>query len=353
MADIVYNPNYNYYAPKLFPHPFNPTKAKDLVENLLANTDVNINVKFLSVDKPVTYEDLLDVHDESYLSGLNSAYISDAIDFPGILKFCPQNYIESCLLTPMRWQVAGTLQGTKKALENNSCTINLGGGYHHAKKSKGHGGCLFADIPLAIKKYCQNMRVAIIDLDAHQGDGLVEYAENNDKIYVFDMFNKNEFPYTFNKLIAKYEMDDINNKIVYHGFDGGHIEAKLFGISNINIFNYTINMSSYNYMNVLDTVVNRQINDDTYMNVLRDSLDRFIDIVKPDIVYYNMGSDPYINDPWGCMGLSKFGIIQRDEFVYDRVRKKRNIPMVITLSGGYAKDNVQLICDSILNLLKK
>lgn len=331
MLHLVYSPSYNYHAPRLFPHPFNPSKAREIFDYLLNHTDHDINV--IPVNRPVTQTDLLTVHDPTYLAGLTSAYVSHAIDLHNLLKFCPQRYIESCLLSPMRWQTAGTLKATQKAMENNSCVINLGGGFHHAQKSKGWGGCIYADIPLAIKTYCADKRVAIIDLDAHQGDGLTEFALAEQNVYLFDMFNKNEFPFSFHDLQRA-------DRIVYHGLDGGHLEARLFGYD----------LTKYNYLNIFDTVINRNVSDDEYLSVLETNLDEFLDRAKPDIVFYNMGSDPYINDPWGCMRISKHGILRRDQYVYDCVRRRRNIPLVITLSGGYAKDNVALVGDSILNL---
>ena len=46
------------------------------------------------------------------------------------------------------------------------------------------------------------------------------------------------------------------------------------------------------------------------------------------------------------------GVIERDEIVFESVRK-RNIPIVMVTSGGYQRSNARIIADSILNLHQK
>ena len=63
-------------------------------------------------------------------------------------------------------------QINKNKKKNQGICINIGGGYHHAHSDGGGGFCVFADITLAIqhlrKDYAHNIKVMIVDLDAHQ-----------------------------------------------------------------------------------------------------------------------------------------------------------------------------------------
>lgn len=72
----------------------------------------------------------------------------------------------------------------------------------------------------------------------------------------------------------------------------------------------------------------------------------------PDFVIYNAGTDILENDPLGRLSITADGIIARDEVVI-QMSVRRNIPVVMLLSGGYQKINADIIADSVQNLLSK
>ena len=72
---------------------------------------------------------------------------------------------------------------------------------------------------------------------------------------------------------------------------------------------------------------------------------------KPDIIFYNAGTDVFAKDPLGGMGISAEGIIKRDAFVHT-IALQRSIPTVMVLSGGYTKDSSRIIGKSIENLMR-
>ena len=47
------------------------------------------------------------------------------------------------------------------------------------------------------------------------------------------------------------------------------------------------------------------------------------------------------------------GVIIRDEMVFSKCRRERDIPLVMCTSGGYQRSNARVIADSILNLQAK
>ncbi len=72
-----------------------------------------------------------------------------------------------------------------------------------------------------------------------------------------------------------------------------------------------------------------------------------------DLVVYNAGTDVLAGDPLGRLGLSRQGIVARDEAVWRWARDEARAPIVMLLSGGYAKDNAAVITESLANLFDK
>ena len=58
---------------------------------------------------------------------------------------------------------------------------------------------------------------------------------------------------------------------------------------------------------------------------------------RADLAFYLAGSDPYAGDRFGRLRLSKEGLRRRDRTVLGACRK-RGLPVVLTMSGGYAGD---------------
>ena len=57
----------------------------------------------------------------------------------------------------------------------------------------------------------------------------------------------------------------------------------------------------------------------------------------PEIVFYLAGADPYEGDRLGRLKLTIDGLQRRDQLVLSRCRAL-GLPVVITMSGGYAHD---------------
>ena len=67
----------------------------------------------------------------------------------------------------------------------------------HAKRNNGEGFCFLADIPLAILKIRiknPNLKILIIDLDAHQGNGLADILGSDPLTVIFDMYSDYNYP---------------------------------------------------------------------------------------------------------------------------------------------------------------
>ncbi len=215
----------------------------------------------------------------------------------------------------MKWATAGTLLAAELALIYG-WAINLGGGYHHAKRSGGEGFCIYNDIILAIKELREKnpslKKFLIIDLDAHRGNGHESYrGTDNDireHVEIFDIYNKENYP---------GNGDNTEQYITY------------------------------------PCPVKRRISEKKYLDEkLKPTLKQIIEQSKPDFILYVAGSDIYEHDPIGGYNVTKEGIIERDRFVFEQALSN-NIPIVMMLAGGYHDDSAQIVGESIENILSE
>jgi histone deacetylase 11 len=89
------------------------------------------------------------------------------------LKYLPSSFVYRAVTQSQLAAAAGTRAAILAAAEGAWC-VNLSGGFHHARPNLSHGFCLLNDVALgvaALRANGNSPRIAIIDLDAHQGDG--------------------------------------------------------------------------------------------------------------------------------------------------------------------------------------
>ena len=90
--------------------------------------------------------------------------------------------------------------------------------------------------------------------------------------------------------------------------------------------------------------------DDDYLAWLDNALSSGLRQFEPDLICYIAGADPYGEDQLGGLDLTLQGLKRRDELVF-RVAKARNIPVMVTYAGGYAKrveDTVTIHCNTVI-----
>jgi acetoin utilization deacetylase AcuC-like enzyme len=92
------------------------------------------------------------------------------------------------------------------------------------------------------------------------------------------------------------------------------------------------------------------IGDDDYLAWLDNALSSGLRQFEPDLLCYIAGADPYREDQLGGLSLTIEGLKQRDELVF-RVARARNIPVMVTYAGGYARDvedTVTIHCNTVI-----
>ena len=94
-----------------------------------------------------------------------------------------------------------------------------------------------------------------------------------------------------------------------------------------------------------------------YLGELHKNLPGYIDSVcncnsRVAMAIYNGGTDVLDTDPLGGLNIPAATIRERDLYVVGELRK-RDIPTVMVLSGGYTRQSYQLVADSAIPLMER
>lgn len=197
----------------------------------------------------------------------------------------------------------GTIDGALHAL-NNKVAFNIAGGTHHAGSHWGEGFCIFNDQAIAAQyllKKKKVSKVAIIDLDVHQGNGTAEIFQNHEQVFTFSMHGAKNFPFKKEK-------------------------------------------SNW------DLALENGVEDDAYLQHLAQALPQIFETVKPDFVFYQSGVDVLKSDQLGKFHLSIEACQHRDEMLF-KWAKKHQIPVQVSMGGGYSP-HIKTIVEAHVNTFK-
>ena len=208
------------------------------------------------------------LHAPAYLKSLREpASLVRILEVPIVARL-PSWVIDWRVLRPMRLATGGTLLACRLALERG-VAINLGGGFHHAAADWGGGFCVYADVPWAaavLYREGKIGKVLVVDLDAHQGNGTAAVFRALPWASIFDVYQEDLFP-------RRKEPEDYPFPVP-RGTTGGE-----------------------------------------YLELIREFLPMALDRVRPDLVIYNAGSDPYVDDPLAGLCLTMTDLADRDLMV--------------------------------------
>lgn len=244
----------------------------------------------LKIPDPVSDQALLTTHTPEYLESIKTGTIATTamrrIGFPW----------SSFMVERSRRSVGATLQASRSAL---ACGfgINLAGGTHHAFADRGEGYCVFNDAVVAARSLQAEgrvRRVVILDGDVHQGNGSAYLCSEDPSIYTFSIHGARNYPF-------RKEVSD------------------------------------------LDIELDDGTTDGPYLAALERGLATAIDQARADFAIYLAGADPYVEDRYGRLAMTKRGLRARDQMVYDACQRA-GLPVVLTMAGGYAR-NVDDIVD--------
>ena len=176
----------------------------------------------------------------------------------------------------------GQLLGARLALRHG-IAANVAQGFHHALPETGGGFCTFNGLALVAQEFPE-LKVMVLDCDEHGGNGTEVFTD--------------QLP---------------------------------------NLFNYSIHGSScgmYGYERSIRCPLDPVTLDFTpYRQALADAFAR-ADRWRPDLLLYQAGADPHLDDPLGSLGMTTEQLFERDRLVFAACRA-RKLPVLFVLAGGY------------------
>ena len=255
----------------------------------------------LKIPRPVTYEEIIRAHDPTYIHRLQNGELSAKEIRRVGLPWSPE------IVRRARYSAGATVEACRAAVAEG-IAVNLGGGTHHAFSDHGQGYCWLNDSVIA-SRAMQSERLAgkiwVIDCDVHQGNGTAAIVKNDPTIFTFSVHGKNNFPY--------------------------HKETS-----------------------DLDIALADGTDDAAYLNAIEKGLAACMQNFKADFAIYLAGADPYKDDRFGRLAITKEGLAQRDRLVL-RHLYKAGLPTAVTMAGGYARrvqDTVDIHFKSVLAALE-
>jgi acetoin utilization deacetylase AcuC-like enzyme len=263
-------------------HTFPVQKYALLRKRLLAAN--RIAMDNFHVSPSATLEEITRVHDEDYVRRLFNGELTSKELRPIGLPWSEK------IVERARRSAGGTIAACRSALLER-VSVNLGGGTHHAFCDRGQGYCILNDAAIAVRALQAENRVnkvLIVDCDVHQGNGTAALFKNDSSVFTFSIHGKRNFPY-------KKEKSD------------------------------------------LDIALDDGTGDDQYLAELERGLACSIKQIQSNLVIYLAGADPFENDRFGRLALTKSGLALRDRLVFQNCHAAR-LPVAVTMAGGYSRD---------------
>jgi acetoin utilization deacetylase AcuC-like enzyme len=245
--------------------------------------------------QPAAAAELALVHEPSWIdavaAGTTTALQQREIGFPW-----SQRMADRALFS-----VGATIQAARAALAGEGVAANLAGGTHHARADRGAGFCVFNDVAVAARLMqrehlqrtgsAERLRVIVIDLDVHQGDGTAALFAGDPSVFTLSLHGARNYP-------VRKEQSDLDVPLP----DG---------------------CTDTEYLQALD-------------QALATAWQRTAH-APPQLAFYLAGADPHEGDRLGRLKLSDQGLVARDRRVFAALRERR-IPVAVSMAGGYGHD---------------
>jgi len=282
---VVYSDS--YYV-DIGEHVFPTLKYRLLKKRIESELYLSDKIEFCNPET-IKEEEVLLVHSNEFINKLRTGNLSSE-------EICTLEVPFSEALVEAAFMCCGgTVTAAGYALDKTAA-VHLGGGFHHAFPDHGEGFCILNDVGVAIKTL-QNRgqieKAMVIDCDLHQGNGTAYIFKDDPSVFTFSIHQQNTYP------LQKPESD-------------------------------------------LDVGLNDFTKDKVYLQHLFDNIPKIISTFNPEIIVYVAGADPYEGDQLGNIAISKKGLRERDNFICEQARNFE-VPVVITLAGGYAVDREDTI----------
>lgn len=269
-------------------HRFPMVKYARLRERCLAERILAPNA--LAEPAAATWDELSLVHEAAYLAAVREGRLEPLaarrIGFPW----------SPAMVERSRRSAGATLQAARVALGEAESrgwgvAVNLAGGTHHAHPGFGEGFCVFNDAAVAVRVLQGEGRVrraAIVDCDVHQGNGTAAVFRADPSVFTFSIHGARNFPFRKERSSLDVELPD-------------------------------------------------GAGDDAFLAAVELHVPALLADFRPDLVVYLAGADPWRDDRFGRLAMSKEGLAERDRLVLGACRAA-GVPAAVAMAGGYARD---------------
>jgi histone deacetylase 11 len=242
------------------------------------------------VPEEITAAQVRLVHTQGFVDSLaDSSAVARYLEVAPLAAL-PNGLVDAGVTAAFRRCSGGTLLAGRLALRHG-IAVNVGGGYHHARPAAGEGFCIYNDLAIAVRTLQDERlirRAMVVDLDVHQGNGTATCFAGDDAVFLLDMYQDSIYPQ------PKVPVDMAIP--LRAGTDGRE-----------------------------------------YLRLLRNQLPEALWQGRPDIVFIQGGADVLAGDQLGGLKLTPQELVDRDAVVIDACRAA-DIPVVLTLGGGYQQD---------------
>tara|TARA_Y100001958_G_C21201487_1_gene528092 strand:- start:59 stop:955 length:897 start_codon:yes stop_codon:yes gene_type:complete len=234
--------------------------------------------------QPVDTSLLLLAHDADYVDRFLAGELTDKEEKRiGLTPWTPA-MIERTLVL-----MGGAVEATEHAVQTGGFSGNMAGGTHHAHRDFGSGYCVFNDLAVCALHALEHLgveRVAIVDLDVHQGDGTATMLADEPRACTISVHCSTNFP--FRKSVSDHDLP-----------------------------------------------VPPESGDAAYLDTVREAL-YLCEAFEPELILYQAGVDGLEADALGKLNVSREGMRQRNHLVFEAA-EALEVPLVVFMGGGYAK----------------
>jgi len=246
----------------------------------------------LQVAPPAADSELALAHAASYIDAISDGTLAPAAQREIGFPWSP------AMAERARRSVGATIAASRVALQEGVAG-NLAGGTHHSYADKGSGFCVFNDVAVAARllqvervraqrRNYRPLKVAVIDLDVHQGNGTAHIFKGDHSVFTLSLHGARNFPF-------RKEASDLDVELP----DG--------------------------------------CTDDAYLDALTHALDALEQRFMPQMIFYLAGADPHEGDRLGRLALTHDGLEARDRRVFDWAWQRR-VPVAFAMAGGYGRN---------------
>lgn len=177
---------------------------------------------------------------------------------------------------------AGQIKAAEMALEEG-IAANVAQGFHHARYERGSAYCTFNGLALVAQEF-PDLKIGVLDCDEHQGNGTAEFTERLPNLYNFTIYGSSLFAIETERSVHR-QLERVSGAF------------------------------------------------QRYLSVVEEGCEQ-LRAWEVDLVIYQAGADPHLDDPLNTLGLSTSQLYQRDRQVF-RWLREAGIPAFFVLAGGY------------------